>query len=290
MLFSQRNHLLDEGTTLKRFRNRTWNVFSTLTDIYCDACSSPFAMNYYDVVSTLMFCIADKLGLDATDNDSSEIYDILHKRLNNTPQIIGIFDFIEAHLESLFEPPSLLHRVKGINIKRVQDIALEKYSQLLKDENQPYQLYNYHLIPLVNDSELKEIEAAATTRHNSVNRHIEKAWLFFSNRKSPDYENSVKESISAVEAMCCIITGLSGSQATLGAAIKKLKDNGIHIHGAMESAFSSLYGYTSDETGIRHGGIDFKDAPAEDAKYMLISCSAFVNYLIEKWTKVNSEG
>ena len=48
-----------------------------------------------------------------------------------------------------------------------------------------------------------------------------------------------------------------------------------------------MYGYASDEDGIRHGGIDFKGAPAEDAKYMLISCSAFVNYLIEKWSKVN---
>ena len=57
---------------------------------------------------------------------------------------------------------------------------------------------------------------------------------------------------------------------------------------AMENAFSSLYGYTSDENGIRHGGIDFTNAPAEDAKFMLVSCAAFVNYLIEKWSKVNS--
>ena len=87
-----------------------------------------------------------------------------------------------------------------------------------------------------------------------------------------------------------IITGITGTQATLGAALKKLKENGIHIHSAMEKAFSSLYGYTSDENGIRHGGIDFKNAPAEDAKFMLVACSAFINYLIEKWTKVNSRG
>ena len=61
----------------------------------------------------------------------------------------------------------------------------------------------------------------------------------------------------------------------------------MHIHPAMENAFSSLYGYTSDENGIRHGGIDFSNAPAEDAKYMLVSCSAFVNYLIEKWSKAS---
>lgn len=86
--------------------------------------------------------------------------------------------------------------------------------------------------------------------------------------------------------MCCIITGLSGGNATLGKAIKQLKNKGIHIHSALETAFSSLYGYTSDENGIRHGGIDFTNAPSEDAKYMLVICSAFINYLIEKLSKI----
>lgn len=63
----------------------------------------------------------------------------------------------------------------------------------------------------------------------------------------------------------------------------------MHIHGAMERAFLALYGYASDENGIRHGGIDFKNAPAEDAKYMLISCSTFVNYLMEKWSKIQNK-
>ena len=117
---------------------------------------------------------------------------------------------------------------------------------------------------------------------------MQKALQFYSDRENPDYENSIKESISAVEAMCCIITGMTGASATLGAALRKLEESGVVIHGAMRSAFSQLYGYASDENGIRHGGIDFKNAPAEDAKYMLISCSAFVNYLIEKYSK--SEG
>lgn len=34
---------------------------------------------------------------------------------------------------------------------------------------------------------------------------------------------------------------------------RKLKENGIHLHPAMEQAFIKLYGYTSDEDGIRHG-------------------------------------
>ena len=54
----------------------------------------------------------------------------------------------------------------------------------------------------------------------------------------------------------------------------------------MEEAFRKLYGYTSDAGGIRHGCIDFTNANEEDAKYMLISCSAFVNYLKVKYSKI----
>ena len=109
----------------------------------------------------------------------------------------------------------------------------------------------------------------------------------YSDRKKPDYENSVKESISSVESMCSIITGLSGGAATLGNTLKKLKENGVNIHPALENAFKQLYGYTSDSGGIRHGSIEFVNVASEDAKYMLVSCSAFVNYLTEKWIKYN---
>lgn len=92
--------------------------------------------------------------------------------------------------------------------------------------------------------------------------------VLYADRQKPDYENSIKESISAVEAICCIITGETGSQATLGKTLKRLEDHGVTIHPSMGQAFSKLYGYTSDADGIRHGGIDFTNAPAEDAKYM----------------------
>lgn len=134
------------------------------------------------------------------------------------------------------------------------------------------------------------IKEAKNSNFDSVKIHIDKALGLFAERRNPDYENSIKESISAVESMCCIITGLMGRNATLGNTLKKLKENSVHIHQAMEKAFLALYGYTSYEDGIRHGGIDFRNAPSEDAKYMLISCSAFINYLTEKWRKINNMG
>lgn len=183
-----------------------------------------------------------------------------------------IFDFIERYLAVSSESTS-------IEMTKV-------FNHILEDEVSAYRILDNLVVPITNKAELKTIEEAKSIPYDSVRTHVSKALALYADRKAPDYENSIKESISAVEVMCCIITGLTGTQATLGAAIKKLKDNGVHIHRAMESAFSSLYGYTSDENGIRHGGIDFTNAPAEDAKYMLISCSAFVNYLMEKWSKV----
>lgn len=184
-----------------------------------------------------------------------------------------IFDFIERYL--------------AVSEKNTSATMAKEFNRILEDEVSAYRILDNLVVPITNKAELETVEEAKNTPYDSVHTHITKALSLYADRKAPDYENSIKESISAVEAMCCIITGLSGAQATLGTAIKKLKDNGVHIHKAMENAFSALYGYASDEEGIRHGGIDFKNAPAEDAKYMLISCSAFVSYLMEKWSNVS---
>lgn len=186
-----------------------------------------------------------------------------------------MYDFIDIHLSYLEDDE--------------RDIRIRQYNELLEQEKAGYRIVSGEIAPITNETEIATIEQSADTAFQSVNQHIQKALSLYADIQSPDYENSIRESISAVEAICCIITGLSGANASLGKVIKKLKDNGVHIHSAMEQAFSSLYGYTSDEDGIRHGGIDFKNAPAEDAKYMLVSCSAFVNYLIEKYEKIQMD-
>lgn len=201
---------------------------------------------------------------------------ILQKYILQSNEWYLIFDFIERYLK--------------LSSKETAKKMASWFNNILEEEASGYRILDRQVIPITNQAELGTIREAYTTKYDSVNTHIFKALTLYSDRKTPDYENSIKESISAVEAMCCIITGMTGAQATLGKAIKKLKDSGVHIHSAMENAFTSLYGYTSDANGIRHGGIDFTAAPSEDAKYMLVSCSAFVNYLIEKWSKVNPKG
>jgi hypothetical protein len=109
--------------------------------------------------------------------------------------------------------------------------------------------------------------------------HIKTALGFLADRKSPDYRNCIKESISAVEAACKLIA--KDDRATLDAAIKRLKSR-VGLHPALEAAFIKMYAYTSDADGIRHALMEQPTLSFEDAKFMLVSCSAFVNYLTAK--------
>ncbi len=160
---------------------------------------------------------------------------------------------------------------------------IRNINYILADEMSGYRLHPEGMVKITNENELNEITEAQKSPYKSVSVHLKKAFSLYSDRKKPDYANSIKESISTVESMCCTIIG---EKATLGQTLKKLEENGVHIHEAQKKAFTALYGYTSDEAGIRHGSINSANVSAEDAKFMLVTCSAFVNYLKEKCAKI----
>lgn len=259
-------------TVTSSLRNRIWNVFFA-NEIKKGGIHSDRLQQVINGEISIEEQIIDRFGLTI---DSSRYGDGADKRLKenilNSPEWYFIYDFVDYYI-------SIVDENKRASIIR-------QFNTVFEQEKTAYRIVNGEIAPITNPKEIQAIEAASISPFDSVNTHLRKALNHYSDRQTPDYENSIKESISAVESMCCIITGLTGSQATLGKALKKLKDAGVHIHPAMERAFDALYGYTSDENGIRHGGIDFTNAPAEDAKYMLVTCSAFINYLIEKWSKI----
>lgn len=56
------------------------------------------------------------------------------------------------------------------------------------------------------------------------------------------------------------------------------------LHLALKRAFSKLYGYTSDEQGIRHALIDNPQANVgqDEAVFMFGACASFSSYLARK--------
>lgn len=164
----------------------------------------------------------------------------------------------------------------------------EQFNSALERELSGYRIIDGHVVQITAEEEIVEIEDALvfSSRWEPVHTHLQTALEFFANRENPDYRNSVKEAISAVEALCKIITG--DKKATLGDTLKIVEEK-FKIHRSLKSAFDKLYGYTSDSGGIRHSLLeDSIPVMMEDARFMLISCSAFINYLKTKMDHSNT--
>lgn len=148
--------------------------------------------------------------------------------------------------------------------------------------NFAYRVVDFKIVEITSEEEIKSIESAISGPDEQIKEHLTKALDHYAKRPEGDYRNSIKESISAVEAYCRERTGKN----TLGDAIKALKNTGITLHPLLETSLTKLYAYTNQpDTGIRHSLMDDSEGytpGADEALFMLVTCSAFINYLRKK--------
>jgi len=156
-------------------------------------------------------------------------------------------------------------------------------NHLLERELSGYRFVSGFLTPISDKVEVDEIEAAVNQARGrgllGTHEHIRTALQQLGIKPTPDYRNAIKEAISAIES---IVKQISGQKSPgLEGALKELSKH-IEIHGALQSGFIKLYGYSSDEDGIRHPILDQSNVGFDEAKFMIVACSAFVNFLISK--------
>jgi hypothetical protein len=167
--------------------------------------------------------------------------------------------------------------------------ALQSFTALINHEferlNYAYRFVDKEIVEITSKEEIVSIEQAIKGSENNVKLHLQTALGLLAKKPSGDYRNSIKESISAVEAVCRELT----AKSTLGDALNELEKAGVVIPKVMKLGFDKLYGYTNNkETGIRHALMDNDGSyipSSDEAVFMLVSCSAFINYLYAKRAK-----
>ena len=216
-----------------------------------------------------------KEPLDEIPISTSDIKYLLRERYFSW-NYFEIYDFID-----------FIARTERQHLPFNKDNFVRDCNGILKRELSGYRFVDNQLAPITSELEIDSIESALNhsldNGFKGVHIHLAEALNKLSDKTNPDYRNSIKESISAVESVCQQITGDKSSE--LGKALKKLKEI-LPIHGALEQGFIKLYGYTSDGDGIRHAMMEEDNLDQEDALYMLISCSSFTNYLMTKANKL----
>lgn len=278
-LFSQRQGIRAVTKLVQResmddeLRNRLWNALQTQIWVYWrSGTASQTVRNNERVEFIVRECWLDffKLPIDqmkgTPPNLNGQDYTFIRNSFFES-EWWRVYDFIEFIL-------------KTRSISQWKASLSNVLNRYLEDENAAYRIVESEVIEITDTNEINAIEDALRDGPTACREHLLTAMQLISDRQSPDYRNSIKESISAVESVCQYLTG--NSKATLGECLKQIKDK-KPLHPAFEQALSKLYGYTSDGAGIRHAldgtGVLVSYA---DAKFMLVSCSAFSNYLLTK--------
>ena len=254
-------------------RKRLWNIL--------------FAIIFYPIQARKQFSYEDevmafimKLWDEFLKKDIEELSDLIKYGENNqyrdhiknwffVSEWFEIYDFIQFIC-------------KSYPIEEVKDKLINIINETLKDERAPYRIIDYIVTPITNKEEIEEIEKALKPpdKFSSIREHLGKALERLSDRKNPDYQNSIKESMSALDSLV--------------SAIKDKKTifpkfaNELDIHKALKDGFVKLYSWSSDAEGIRHGITGEKLKPLQtEARYMLVTISAFINYVIDKYSQSN---
>ena len=269
--FSQRKGLKKVKTEIQldsiddALRNRLWNIFLVL---YLRPMGVSWRLEAMQTFVTKFWDNYLKLPLHLAPSFQDDIWNKINEYFFQC-NWGELYDFLE--LVVAYYPHG-----------ETNESFVEACNTVLKKELSAYRFIGGKITQMTSEEEISEIEQAVAVPLKPVKAHLEEALRLLSDRKSPDYRNSIKESISAVEAVCRLIT--KNNKATLGQALKEVETK-VGLHGALKKAFSNLYGYTSSAEGIRHALLDEPKLNFEDAKFMLVSCSAFINYLISKASK-----
>jgi ribosome-associated translation inhibitor RaiA len=156
---------------------------------------------------------------------------------------------------------------------------------LFEHETSGYRFVNGIIAPVTSTEEINEIETAIEKSTKEIQIHLTQSLTLLSNKKNPDFRNSIKEAITAVERQCQLI---SEDSDTLTKALEKIeRGKKVRIHKHLNEAFQKIYSWTNEDGGIRHPLKDDPNVDLEDAQFMLIACSAFINYLRIKKMKAN---
>ena len=145
--------------------------------------------------------------IDTIPSHPRDVYKII-KRFFFEPKWYETFDYLEYIAENF------------PNIYGANRYFVEGCNEVLKRKLSAYRLVGDTITEISSDEEIAEIAEVLDDKdiHKSIRIHIKTALKMLSDKNDPDYRNSIKESISAVESICRILT--EKPKATLGESCK----------------------------------------------------------------------
>jgi hypothetical protein len=212
------------------------------------------------------------LEVDRTDYNDLNVFAENVKRFIQDGQFHQIFDLIEFFIR---------HEKCGVTFRtRCISVFVEAHAA--------YRVIDNQIVAIGNEEQaeafLRAVDDAKANGASGARQHLIDAGVALRNG---NWAGSVRESIHGVESIA--VTIAPDGKDTLSDALNAISKTS-HLHPALKNAFMSLYGYTSDEKGIRHALLK-EDANVDetDALFMLGACAVFISYLLARLPAKTSE-
>ena len=258
----------------REIQNAICSCYDKLTDLFLEVSRYPEA----DYIELEKYLWINVLNERAANFSNGRSYHIVATNI--------IEDVAKQWYEKLDLVEVTLQYLRSYDRHAYSRHVADDFVRLLNSEFQrlhfAYRIVNDDIVEIDSKEEVEAIEEALSNSSSTIRMHLSRALDLYAQRPEGDYRNSIKESISAVEVYCREKTG----ENTLGKALNKLEQGGLIIPSVLKQAFDKLYAYTNQpDSGIRHALMDDSGAytpKAEEALFMLVSCSAFINYLVKK--------
>lgn len=128
----------------------------------------------------------------------------------------------------------------------------------------------------------RSTEALQKSGMDGASAHLQQAAGHLRHQR---YAESITASVHAVESVARLLD--PAASKNLGPALNSLERSGLLNHKALKSGILKLYGYASDEQGVRHALLDKKaaDVGEDEALFMYGACACFAAYLADKHRK-----
>lgn len=269
--FSERNgynnprEILQIEFINKALQNRLWN---NIKIFYIDSLSRQYPEDAWPINKNSEILKIRKLydSFFKTHEEPPLNFGSLKSDLKNKYFLLDwfeIYDLVE-YIAELFDKNTI--------------VFYAEINKVLEEENAGYRFIEGLIVQIIDEVEINEIEEVFESKYDTVKGHLSKSLELLSDRENPDYQNSIKESISAVESIVNIVIDRKNVALNKGLNILPFE-----IDNNFKQGIIRLYSWTSSSDGIRHGAHDGEIMSGfVEAKYMLVSCSAFINYLILK--------
>ena len=229
------------------------------------------------------------------DYDRSKVRDIEEARLYVEARLKILpwqkrFDFCEIiYLKLAYVPDDEVFHYRNqtpFTLSDAQTYIEKEIQQLFIDEFFAYEFIKGSVIRKGRKHTVETTDQAqyvmSDNRLQNARIHYSKALGFFRDRKQPDYANTVKEAVCAVESAGKDLFP-QAKASTLGDLINwlKNKNNNIAIPPALINTFSSIYALRNSGKEVAHGSASGGEITAAIAEYILSLSASTIIYLVD---------